>query len=133
MPYEISVENNGARIITRYYGKLIMPEIDAAYNERFTDIEKIKKYRLLINDFTDVSEVSTDGLDVPKLARYYLWASTHNPDVVVVNIMPTDLEFGLGRMWEGYVSDMPWEENVVRTREEARCWLVEGTDQEVSK
>ncbi len=126
MPYEISVENNGARIITRYYGKLTMPEIDAAYNERFTDIEKIKKYRLLINDFTDVSGVSTDELDVPKLARYYLWASTENPDVVVVNIMPTDLEFGLGREWEGYVSDMPWEENVVRTREEARRWLVDG-------
>ncbi len=126
MPYEIAIENNGSRIITRYYGKLIMPEINAAYDERFTDIEKIKKYRLLINDYTDVSEVSTDGLDVPRLARAYLWASTHNSEVVVVNVMPTDLEFGLGRMWEGYVSDMPWKENVVRTREEARSWFVAG-------
>jgi len=37
--------------------------------------------------------------------------------------MPTDQQFGLGRMWEAYTQKMPWVYRVVRSKEEAEKWL----------
>ncbi len=127
MPYEISIENEGAKITTRYYGELTTAEIYAAYDERFTDSAKIKKYELIINDYTEVSGVMLDGLDVSRLAKTYLDAAIYKSKVLVVSIMPTDLQYGLGRMWQGYAYEIPWEETIVRTRQEAFDWLAEKT------
>ncbi len=123
MPYEITTEDNGSRIITRYYGKLTAAEVYAAYTERFTDIKKINQYKVLLNDYTDVTETVVSDVDVAKLAAIYTAAAMQNPHVIAVSIMPTDLQFGLGRMWEGYIFEIPWEEIIVRTQQEATQWL----------
>lgn len=125
MPYEIKIEDDGAKIITRYFGLLTTADINAAYAERFTDVVKIKKCKVLLSDYSDVTETALDDVNVELLAATYKKASSFNPDVVSVAIMPGDLLYGLGRMWEGYVHGICWKEKIVRTRAQAKAFIEE--------
>lgn len=125
MPFSISLTNEGALVTTRYYGVLNADDLLQSYRQRYTDAEQIKKYRLLIADYSEVSRVDTDGLDVTVLAQMVVSASKINPKVSLVSIMPDDLQFGLGRMWQGYTLDSNWKIGIVRTKAEADHWLEE--------
>ena len=127
MPYEINIEGNGTKIITRYYGVLTISDIFAALEERFSDVERTRKCRIFLSDFTDVTETRLGDLDVRSLTVNYKEASSDNPDVIAVAVVPRDLLYGLGRMWEVYVesTDIPWKVEIVRTREEAQALIDE--------
>lgn len=119
MPYEINVVENGTQIITRYFGFLSSDDIIESYKKRFSDVEMIVKYKLLLSDYTDVTKTNLSDLNVKFLGGMYLNASSYNSDVIAIAILPQDLLYGLGRMWEVYVEDMHWEEYIFRSREEA--------------
>lgn len=126
MPFEIIEEDDGARITTRYFGCLTTSDLMQSSKQRLTDPEKIQKYRVLISDFTDVTDIELDDLDVSVLAPLYIKASACNPDVIAVAIASKDLLFGLGRMWEAHVDGadrFKWKERVVRTHEEAQKFI----------
>ena len=127
MSYEIIVEEDGAKIITRYYDVLTISDIFAALEERFSNMEMTMKGRIFLSDFTDVTEIHLDDLDLRNLTVDYEKASSHNPDVIAVAIVPRDLLYGLGRMWEVYVDskDIPWAVKIVRTKEEAQAFINE--------
>lgn len=128
MPYKISYMNKGEIVFTSYFGILTANDVYAAFDDRFLDIKRIKKMKTIIADFADVTESYLEDLDVPRLAGMYRRAASYNPDpeVLVVGIMPTDLLFGIGRMWEGLIYKIPWKEKIVHTREEARVFLEEN-------
>jgi len=46
-----------------------------------------------------------------------------NKNIVITGVMPTDLEFGMGRMWQAYADETGWESFVRRTRDEAEKWI----------
>ena len=125
MPFEINVQGDGSKILTRYFGVLSTTDIEKSYIERFTDPDKIKKYKFIISDYTEVSETNISDIDIRKLSRIYKEASLVNQNVSVVAIMPTDLLFGLARMWQAYVDSIPWKHAVVRSREEAESFLIQ--------
>ncbi len=125
MPFEIIIDKNGKRSVAKYFGELTASEILESIKERFSDIDKLKKFKIIIADYTDVTHFDTENADVRDYAEIYLKASAHNKDVIMIGIMPTDLQFGLGRMWEAYAQGMPWPHQIFRSMGEARVWLKE--------
>lgn len=125
MPYEIKIEDDGAKITTRYFGHLTTGDITSAYQERFTDIGRIKKLKILLSDYSDVTQIDLHDVDISSLAEFYKTASAYNRKVVSVAIMPKDILFGLGRMWEAYVDGISWKAGIFRTKEEAQAFLQE--------
>jgi hypothetical protein len=123
MPYEITVEDNGARVVTRYFGRLTTAELMESYAKRLTDTEKIKKYNVLVSDFTEVTASDIGDLDIVALAQMYKQAASYNPKVTAVAIVPQDFLFGMGRMWDAYVNEIPWKQSIVRTKEEAMAFV----------
>ena len=120
MPFEIREEDNGAKVITRYYGELTTDDLNQAYAARFTDEDKIKKYKIVWTDYTDVTSTSIDDVNVMRLAEIYKNASLYNPNVIAVAIMHKDLLYGMGRMWQAHLDEISWVTTVVRTSEEAQ-------------
>jgi len=125
MPFMTTLDKNGQRSITRYFGDLTASEVLSSLKERFADIEKLKKLKIIIADYTEVIQFDTENADVRDYAEIYLKASVQNKDVIMVGIMPTDQQFGLGRMWEAYAQDMPWQHRIFRSMDEAKEWLKE--------
>ncbi len=123
MPFETTIDRDGTRVFTRYSGNLTASEVLTSIKERFADIEKLKKFRIIIADYTDVTQFSTGNADVRDYAELYLQASVHNKNVIMAGIMPTDQQFGLGRMWEVYAQEMPWRYRIFRSMDEAEIWL----------
>ena len=125
MPYEIKSEDEGRVSKTRYYGVLTGDEILSSYRDRYADAQKLKKLRIVIADYSDVSKVDLDSLDVSRLAQIALEAARLNPDILLVAIMPDDLVYGLGRMWQGQASPSGWKMYIARSREDAEVWLAQ--------
>lgn len=42
---------------------------------------------------------------------------------MLVAIVPADLEYGMGRMWQAYSDDTNWKTYMARTKDEADEWL----------
>lgn len=123
MPYQIQISDEGREVLTTYYGIVTSSEMYDSFNERFLDIRKLEKMRIVCSDFSEVTDFSLQTVDVQKLAKICIGASNHNAEITLVVIMPKDIEFGIGRMWEAYLDDIPWKVMIVRTREEAEAWL----------
>ena len=124
MAHENIIENDGFKVTTRYYGAINSSEVFAAMQERFSDVEKTKRYKVVIADITDVVESELNDFDVKKLEQVFKQAASHNDGMIYIGIMPSDFHFGLGRMWEdGYTSGVSLVKKIVRSREEARTFL----------
>ena len=126
MPFETNVQSDGSKILTKYFGVLTTTDVENSYIEGFTDPEKIKKFKFIISDYTEVSETNISDIDIKKLSRICKEASLVNQNISVVAILPTDLLFGLARMWQAYIEmdGIPWKHKVVRSREEAESFLI---------
>lgn len=72
-------------------------------------------------------DLTTSG--VRKLAEYTLGAEARLQGAKVAIVAPTDVTFGVSRMYQTLRSEAPYEISVFRTREEALAWLglPEGT------
>ena len=123
MPYQIQISNEGRDVLTTYYGTVTSSELYDSFYERFLDINKLSKMRVVCSDLSDVTELSLQTMDVKKLANICIEASKHNTEISLVVIMPTDIEFGTGRMWGAYLDNIQWKVMIVRSREEAEAWL----------
>ncbi len=125
MPYKISKLNDEGGVQTTFYGKVTDEMLIESNKERLASTELIKSYRYFISDYTDVTDLSISNHTIRKIAQMAINASKLNENILVVGILPNDLEFGLGRMWQGYASDEEtgWCTKGFRTSDAADKWL----------
>lgn len=72
-----------------------------------------------------MNETLVQNLDVQRLANIFREAAAINNNIIYIGIMPTDLQFGLGRMWEAHSVETPFKEKIVRSRKDAQSFLNE--------
>ena len=125
MPVKNLRAENGLGIITECSGILRGDEFIDAIRERYTPADILQKIRYYITDHTDVEhfEMSTD--DIVKLTEITVAASKINPNICLASVVPSDLGFGLVRMWHGYAYDLAWPSRMCRSRDEAIKWIRE--------
>lgn len=123
MASAVSFENDGSRVFVRYYGHVKSEDLYKAVQTRFVDPDKFKTFGVLVVDYSDVTELDIDDLDVKRLAEGYRKASQSVDGVIVAAIAPSDLLYGLSRVWESNLEDIKWEHGVFRSYEEANEWI----------
>lgn len=99
-------------------------EIIAAHQEIYSP-DNLKKQRYQIIDRTDCKEYQVSSEDIKKIADIDKAASNTNPDIIIVIIASTDLQFGVSKMWQVYVEDSTFETEIFRDRITAENWLKE--------
>ena len=128
MPYEITYRETDGGVYTKYYGIVTDSDIMNSMKERFSSDDKVSSYRYAITDCTEVEKFDVSPEVMKESAALSKRVSSINKHIAVVAIMPTDLEFGMGRMWQAYSYETGWKTGIVRTKEEAEVWLKENLE-----
>ncbi len=85
----------------------------------------LHKHRYLIRDYTHVGKVSISTEEIRYIAQQDQKAAEQNPDFIIAVIAPTDLIFGLFRMWQIYTDEAQFQKMVFRRRHTAITWIDE--------
>ncbi|MBT8490361.1 MAG: hypothetical protein KJN62_04880 [Deltaproteobacteria bacterium] len=121
MNYSFSLSHDGKVIETKWMGNLTGEIIATGSDKRKTWIEKNTKEipLVLLSDYTeaDVEKVTADGLRI--VASRFRGIEDNYPGVYWIAIMPTDLKFGLARMWQSFADELFSNTHVVRSRDDA--------------
>ena len=123
MPYKTEYLDGEGGVITTYWGTVTDDEVVNSGKEKTASLERVKAYRYLLTDLSNVDEyrVSTQGIEAnAKIASQF---HAINSKVLLAFVLPTDVEFGMGRMWQAYADQAGVHSRVFRTRREADEWL----------
>ncbi|MBA3028828.1 MAG: hypothetical protein FP816_08455 [Desulfobacteraceae bacterium] len=125
MPYRIEYIENEGGLIVSWTGKIAADEVIQSYRDRFAPLERLKKLRYIITDYTEMEVFELKPEDIKIIAAISNHAAKNNRDLFAVAIMPKDFAFGLARMFQSYADDdtTGWHTLVTRTRKEAEEWL----------
>lgn len=123
MTFKTRFNENDGGFFTTYSGTVANSDIIASAEERLAFLKKNNPVKYFLSDFTDVDEFNVTSDGVIKLADIATNASKVHDDLMLVAIVPNDLEYGTGRMWQSYTNESNWKTYMARTREDAEAWL----------
>lgn len=132
MPVQNITTDNGLGVVTRCWGVLGADEFLAAIRDRYTPDDALKRIRYFITDHTDVERFDIWADDIYALTKITTAASEKNPHIHLASVVPSEVGFGLVRMWHGYAHALPWQFRLCRSRLEAEGWLRECIDPDLS-
>ena len=125
MPYEVIFQKSDGGVITIYSGVVTDEDLLQSANDKCSSVEKIKSYRYALTDCSNVTELKVTTDAVIKNAEIAKSAFAINSNIIFVAAVPTDLMYGLSRLWQVYADESDGQTKVVRSREEADIWLAE--------
>jgi hypothetical protein len=123
MPIDYVIDEERKVLVARAHGELCDADL-LDYGQRLCDDESIKRANHELVDLTGVlssSLVSAEG--VRELARFWHGEYARLSASKLAIIAPTDLAFGLGRMYQMLRDDGPDHIRIFREGEEAWEWL----------
>lgn len=123
--YTTKYDKDGGGYFTDYSGTVSNEDLFSSAEERLAFLEKNNPVRYFLSDFSDVDifEVTPDA--VIRLADIATKASKINDQIILIAIVPTDLQYGTGRMWQSYSNEANWKTYMARTKADAETWLAE--------
>jgi len=124
MPYLISYQTDGG-VLTTYSGIVTDNDMFCCIKERTSSHDDLEKYRYFLSDFTDVDKFDVSSGAIKTIADLTVQASMVNESLIIVVIVPTDLEYGMARMWSAYSDESNLRLYMARTKEEALKYLNE--------
>jgi hypothetical protein len=124
MPLHTEFTADGRGVLQTVTGVISVGELIADLNGRQDDPVRIAQRRFGLIDFSGaagLTEATAENLhrliaEQRRMARFA-------PRLDLAVIAPSDLIFGVARMWEGLNDELGWSGCVVRTRAEALEWL----------
>jgi hypothetical protein len=123
MPIEVHILQDGMGRIWVRRGVLSGKEI-IANNESILSSKSYQGVRwLLIDDTETTMDVSAAEIQTIKQQDDRIAAGL--PELVVADVVPYDLGFGMARMWEMLTERPGWSVRAFRARPEAEAWLRE--------
>lgn len=123
MSYDLIFLDDECGTITEYHGVLTSEIIRKCTKERYSSNERNKKFKYILNDYTDVTASDITPDDVRAVAKMAIEVSKYNKNIAIVGIVPTDLKFGMARMWQAYAEKTNWNSLTVRSRADGEEWL----------
>ena len=122
MPVKISYRDDGG-VVLDAEGIVTGEELIEWNNAIYETDEKTAKLKYQFCDFTKVENFEISNNELHRIAGQDQKAATLNSHMLIAIVGADDLIFGLGRMWEAFVGDVPFETKVFRDVEEAESWL----------
>ncbi|MCK5689199.1 hypothetical protein KAI87_08010 [Myxococcota bacterium] len=129
MPYEITYIDNDAGVVTRYFGIFSDDDQCQSLADKTVSEEKARGLRYSISDYTDVTKMEITPAGVAKNAHAAVKLSEINKDLLVVLIVPSQLEYGMGRLFQARSDQSTWKTKLVRNRAQADEWINEQLGQ----
>ena len=123
MPYEVIYQKSDGGVITIYSGVVTDEDSIQSLDEKCSSEERIKSYRYALTDCSNVTELKVTTDAVIRNAEIAKSAFAINSNIIFVAAVPTDLLYGLSRLWQAYADESNRRTKVVRSREEAETWL----------
>jgi len=123
MAYVITFNENDGGVFTTYTGTVTDDDMINSAKERLSLVENLNPIKYFFSDFTDVDNFKVTPSGVQAISTIATTASKINNDLLLVAIVPSDLEYGMGRMWQAYSDELNWKTYMARTKEEASEWL----------
>ncbi|MBN1515722.1 hypothetical protein JXA32_04040 [Candidatus Sumerlaeota bacterium] len=123
MPYKITYLDEEGGVITEYWGTVTDDDIIESGRKKSSALERLKSYRYALTDLSRVDQfdLSTRGIqgNVDVTSEVF----KVNRNLIVAFVLPTNVEYGMGRMWQAYADEHGVKSHVCRTREEAEAWI----------
>lgn len=122
MAIKINYIDDGIGIEIIASGRVTGDEIIEAHREIYNDDNLYRqKYQLI--DRTECTDYDVSTEQVQKIAAIDNLASKSNPNIVIAIISPSDLQFGMSRVWQVHVQESNFPTQVFRDRVAAEKWL----------
>jgi len=122
MPVEIHISPDGKKVEFISSGTVTGAEILDANRSIYTP-ETLRKLAYKIVDRTTCTDYQVSAEEVQLIANQDKEAAKINPDLQILLVAPTDLQFGVSRMWQAYVGETGLQTKIFRDRESAYAWL----------
>ena len=125
MAYAIPVSSDGLTMTCIYKGDVTLAEMTRSVEDRlsFGGGTVFSKIRFSVGDYTEANMRLLSKSDIAMMAKMANGAVTKNPEVVIIGIMPGDLEFGISRMLQAKTDRLSIRSFVVRSREECETLI----------
>lgn len=123
MPFVNEFTDQGHGIVTTCSGLLTAEEFMEAVSSRYEPPERLRQVRYIITDHSAVERFAMDGDDIFRLVQITSAAARINRDIHLVSVVPSDVGYGLVRIWRSYADQLPWAVGTCRTRADGERWL----------
>ena len=126
MPIEITDLDGGMGSLIVGHGVVTRQEyVDTMTRHLRQDTDKFAKYKYGLCDYSAVTKAEALPEDIREIANLCRGAARVAPGAVVAMVAATDIVYGLARMWESLLDEMPWHTMVFTSRPDAEKWLKE--------
>ena len=119
MPYKIQYNDDEGIVTVTYSGVVTDDDLLNSLKEKTRDVERVKSCKFSVNDFTKATKFKVTPEGMQENALISIELSKLNNKVMPILIAPTDLEFGMSRIWEAYSDETKWNSKIVRTQKDA--------------
>jgi len=126
---EASLTADGIGVVYTSLGVLTGQDLLDAGEHFRVESRSNPKIRYVILDHSAISEEKVDIVSLKVLASRVSDILEPTPEVLMAIVAPTDVLFGLSRMWESRAEQAGFITRVTRTRAEATAWLEEELTQ----
>ena len=124
MPFSTEWVSEGRGVYLSGTGLLTGQEILDAKTSLLRESDRLKGLHYGLIDLTDVTELGVTRDDVLEFVQVDMQIALNVPRALAVAIVaPSDLAFGIARMWEAFAEVTRWNTHVFRSRAEADPWL----------
>ncbi len=122
MPIKIKYTDDGLGVKIIAYDIATGVEIIEA-NNRINTGNNFASLKYKIADRTDCNEYQVSSADVKIIAEQERDAVKLNPELFVAMIAPSDLHFGMSRMYQSLMADLGFECEIFKDRKSADTWI----------
>ena len=117
----IEYKKNGVRL--SFYGKITSNEIRDA-NTAMINHPEFESFRYQLWIFDPVEDFILSRNDLQEMAEQDNEASAKNANIKVAIFSRSQFVFGLGRMYEAFYGEGPWEIMIFYDLDEAEKWII---------
>jgi|GEM_PF-2087191 len=123
MPYKIDFLDQEGGVITTYWGGVSDADVIQSGRKKFAELDRLKNYRYALTDLSRVEEFKLTSYGIQVNVDLSSKIYEVNSNFIVAFVLPTDVEFGMGRMWQAYSDKYGIKSFVCRSRTEAEEWI----------
>ena len=125
MPVNTVIDKKAGVMIRTVTGELTFEDIKSSYEASLIrpDFQMNMNVIWGLRD-ADASKIYKE--DVIKIARYFETYIKNGDEYKAALVVSSDLEYGLSRMYQVAVADLPAEIGIFRSLEEAKKWVGES-------
>ncbi len=130
MPYEITYLDEVGGIITTYWGTIEDSDIIKSGQEKLLSLERLRSFRYSITDLSRVENFNLTSEGIQHNVDITAEIIKGNDGIIVAFVLPSDVEYGMGRMWQSYGDTYGISSYVCRSRTEAEAWIRKNVKQQ---